>query len=53
MHRDLSCSNDGLHSSTLGVFGPPGTSYSTFFSFGNTPMATGPTCDDDARLLIK
>jgi hypothetical protein len=53
MHQGLPCSNDGLHSSTLGACGPPNPSCSTISSFEKTPIVTGPTCDDDARLLIK
>jgi hypothetical protein len=51
MHRGLPCS--GLHSSKLGTCGPLGTSYSTFSSYGKSSPTTGPTCDDDARVLIK
>jgi hypothetical protein len=51
MDRGLPCS--ALISSKLVACGPPGTSCSTFSSFGTTPPMAGRTCDDDARVLIK
>jgi hypothetical protein len=50
MHRGLPHSR--LSSSKLVACGPPGTSCSTFPSFGMIPSTTGPTCDDDACVLI-
>jgi hypothetical protein len=40
MHRGLPCS--GLSSSKLVACGPPGTSGSTFSSFGTSPPTSGP-----------
>jgi hypothetical protein len=45
MDRGLPCS--GLSSSKLVACGPPGTSDSTFSSFGTSPPTSGPTCDDN------
>jgi hypothetical protein len=50
MHQGLPCS--GLSSSKLVACGPPGTSCSTFSSFGTSPPIEDPTCDDDSRILI-
>jgi hypothetical protein len=51
IHRGLPCL--GLSFSKLGACRPPRTSCSTFFSFEMTPLTTGPTCDINARILIK
>jgi hypothetical protein len=53
MQQGLPCYDDGLRCSTLGACGPPSSSCETFSSFGKTPIVTGPTCVDDAQLLIK
>jgi hypothetical protein len=51
MQWGLPCSE--LCSSKLGACGPLVTSYSTLSSFRMSPPTTGPTYDDDARVLIK
>jgi hypothetical protein len=53
MHWGLPCSSAGLSSSHLGACGPLGTSCSTFFSLGKTPLTMGPTCNVMHVLLIQ
>jgi hypothetical protein len=53
MHQGLPCSKGKLVSVALDVCCPPSSCSSASFSYGKTPMTTGPTCDDKHNLLIK
>jgi hypothetical protein len=50
MHRGLPCSGLSLK---FVACEPLGISCSAFSSFETTPPMVGPTCDDDAHVLIK